>query len=413
MSDESMSGHDSMSGHESPSNYGSMNPVDQTQSTTGHAPGWYADPWRMGPWRWWDGEAWTAHVSQAEESKPRLPAWLSVPVIIGLLATIISMLLLLALSPGPTSYGIALGFVPLIIVMPVLSWLDRVEPEPRSSRIHALLWGGAVAGFVSGVVNSVVAVVSSEAWAAVVSAPLIEELMKGLGIIWALKRREVDGVMDGIVYAGWVALGFAIIEDVLYFSNAAEQGILTQVFLLRAIFTPFAHPLFTAWTGLAIGLAVARQQSVLANAFWGYGLAVASHAAWNGSLTYADETGNAAAIVIAAACFVLLFFAAVVTVVLIRRDQQRKFTELIPMLAQRHSLTPEEVGVFGNWKRMLATRRATPRSKRAAFDRVHASLARLALFYRRVGTGDPATEQLLANQLQQARAAQFAATAGQ
>lgn len=378
-----------------------------------HQPGWYADPWRVGPWRWWDGETWTAHVSQAEqEAKPRLPSWLSVPVILGIGATVLSMLLLLAYSPGPTLIGAVLGLVPLVIVLPVLTWLDRVEPEPRSSRIHAVLWGAAVAGFISGVVNSLVAIGAGEAWAAVVSAPLIEEFTKGLGIYWALRRREVDGIMDGIVYAGWVALGFAVIEDVLYFADAAEQGILTQVFILRALLTPFAHPLFTAWTGLAIGLAVARRQSVLANAFWGFGLAVASHAAWNGSLTFAGQTGNDAAIAIAALCFVALFIAAVVAVVLIRRDQQSKFTTLVPLLAQRHGLTPEEVGIFSNWQQMLATRRSLDRSQRPYFDKVHAALARLALFYRRQGQGDPATEQLLAGQLQQARSAQLDAAAG-
>lgn len=386
-----------------------MNHYDSPGAEATHLPGWYSDPWSMGTWRWWDGNAWTAHVNQAQESKPKLPSWLSIPVIIGLIATVLSILLLLAYSPKGTSIGLVLGLVPLLIVLPVLTWLDRVEPEPRSSRIHALLWGATLAGFVSGIVNTIVATVSSEAWAAVVSAPLIEEFMKGLGIYWALRRREVDGIMDGIVYAGWVALGFAVIEDVLYFSDAVDQGILTQVFVLRAFLTPFAHPLFTAWTGLAIGLAVARRQSVAANAFWGFGLAVASHAAWNGSLTFADQTGNEAAIGIAALCFIALFIAAIVTVVLIRRDQQRKFTELVPLLAQRHDLTSEEVGIFSNWQLMLSTRRALSRSQRPYFDKVHAALARLALFYRRQGATDPAAEQLLAGQLQQARSAQLAA----
>jgi membrane protease YdiL (CAAX protease family) len=31
-------------------------------------PGWYADPWRTAPYRWWDGQAWTAHVSAATAS---------------------------------------------------------------------------------------------------------------------------------------------------------------------------------------------------------------------------------------------------------------------------------------------------------------------------------------------------------
>ncbi len=389
-----------------------MSSYELPGAAAGHPPGWYADPWRIGPWRWWDGVAWTAHVSQAQETKPRLPSWLSIPVILGIIATVLSMLALLAYSPGPTLLGAVLGLVPLLIVLPVLTWLDRVEPEPRASKIHAVLWGAAVAGFVSGVVNSIVALGAGEDWAAVVSAPLIEEFTKGLGVYWALRRREVDGIMDGIVYAGWVALGFAVIEDVLYFADAAEQGILTQVFILRALLTPFAHPLFTSWTGLAIGLAVARRQSVLANAFWGFGLAVACHAAWNGSLTFAAQTGNEAAIAIAALCFVALFLAAAIAVVLIRRDQQNKFTTLVPLLAQRHGLTPQEVGIFGDWKQMLRTRRTLDRSQRPHFDKVHAALARLALFYRRQGQGDPATEQLLAGQLQQARSAQLAAATG-
>jgi RsiW-degrading membrane proteinase PrsW (M82 family) len=377
-----------------------------------HPPGWYVDPWHIAAWRWWDGETWTPHVHGGPESKPRLPSWSSVPVIVGMVATALTMLGLLVYSARATLVGAVLGLVPLLIVLPVLTWLDRVEPEPRPSRIHAVLWGAAVAGFVSGVVNTMVAFSAGEAWAAVVSAPMIEELTKGAGVYWALRRREIDGVMDGIVYAGWVALGFAVVEDITYFADALEQGILTEVFVLRALLTPFAHPLFTSWIGLAIGLAVARRQSVAANAFWGWGLAVACHGAWNGSLTFADQTGNDGAIAVAAVCFVALFLAAVVTVVLIRRDQQRKFTELVPLLAQRHGLTSEEVGIFGDWQRMLATRRALPRSKRPYFDKVHAALARLALFYRREGGSDPAAEQLLAGQLQQARQAQLATVTG-
>jgi hypothetical protein len=59
---------------------------------------------------------------------------------------------------------------------------------------------------------------------------------------------------------------------------------------------------------------------------------------------------------------------------------------------------------------MLATRRALPRSGRHHFDKVHAALARLALFYRREGGNDPANEQRLAGQLHQARSAQLAAS---
>lgn len=386
--------------------------VASHQPTEPAEPDWYQDPWHPARWRWWDGVAWTAHVHTSQSSKPVLPAWLSLPVLLGLLATPLLFLWLAVerLSVGPLLIGIVLGAVPLVLILPLFTWLDRVEPEPRSSRVHALLWGAAVAPFISFWVNTLVDGFYGFAWSAVVSAPVIEEVTKGLGVVWAVRRREVDGVMDGIIYASWIALGFAATENVLYFAQALEADVLVSTFIARGLVTPFAHPLFTAWIGLAIGLGVARRQSLVASAFWGWGLAVSCHALWNGTVAYVFEAQDAAAallLFLVAGLFIALFVAAIVTVILIRQHEQRKFVELVPFLAQRHGLTAQEVGVFGNWQQMLSTRRALPPSRRAHFDKVHAALARLALFHRRRDT-NVQTEQLLAEQLRQARAAQIA-----
>jgi RsiW-degrading membrane proteinase PrsW (M82 family) len=330
-----------------------------------------------------------------------LPSWLSLPVLVGALFIVPIVAILAILQP----VAIALGLVPLGIVLPVLAWLDRVEPEPRSSRIHAVLWGGTIAGLAALIVNSTVAAAAGPVASAVVSAPLVEEAAKGLGVYWAFRRREIDSVMDGIVYAGWTALGFAVVEDFSYFAGAASEGFLVPVFILRALLTPFAHPLFTSWIGLAIGLAVARRQSLAANLFWGYGLAVASHAAWNGSLSYAEETGNQSAVVIAALCFVALFLAAVITVILIRRHQQRWFVAAVPMLASRYGVSDGEARAFTHWRTMLMSRRSLPRRQRVHFDAVHAALARLAFLHSRPGPINPTDEKRLVDQLQRARSA--------
>ncbi len=390
-------------GRPEPTSWGSTETAPEADPASINA-GWYPDPWGVSAWRWWDGLAWTTYVGEATDHKPRLPSWLSVPVIIGSILTIPIVLFLTFSSP----LAILLGLFPFVIVLPVLAWLDRVEPEPRSSRIHAVLWGATVAGVVSGIVNTIVAGVAGEIAAAVISAPLIEEAMKGLGIIWAVRRREVDSVIDGIVYAGWVALGFAVVEDFLYFVNAEADGFLFQIFVLRALFTPFAHPLFTAWIGLAIGLAVAKRRPIALYSLWGFALAVGSHAAWNGSLSYAEESGNDAAIGIAALCFVALFVAAVVTVIVIRRGQQRRFVAAAPMLAQRYGVTPAEAYMFSDWRRMLSSRRSLPRARRTGFDAVHAALARLALLHERPGPLDEMAEKRLVDQLHRARAAAMA-----
>lgn len=328
-----------------------------------------------------------------------MPAWLSWPILIGSLIAVPFLVYVALVEP----LAVLAGLVPLLIVLPPLAWLDRVEPEPRPARLHAVLWGALVAGTVSALVNSLVFVFTNETVAAVISAPLVEEATKGLGIYWALRRHEVDGVVDGIVYAGWVALGFAVVEDIVYFFEAAADGILVPVFVVRALLTPFAHPLFTAWIGLAIGLAVARRTSVAANALWGYLLAVVSHAAWNGSLAYADQSGNEAALGLAALCFVALFVAAAVTAVVVRGGQRRQFESAVPLLAARYGIPDQEARVFSHWRTMLAARRNLPRRQRRDFDAVHASLARLAMLHGRAGPVDPADERRLADQLQQAR----------
>ena len=50
--------------------------------------GWYPDPTATNAWRWWNGHAWTAFTSGAgPERKPRLPRWLSVPVVVSQIRT--------------------------------------------------------------------------------------------------------------------------------------------------------------------------------------------------------------------------------------------------------------------------------------------------------------------------------------
>ncbi len=364
--------------------------------------GWYPDPWRIEPFRWWDGHMWTAHVGGQAQAKPKVPAWSSWPVIICGIPMVIISVVLAFTEP----LAVALGFVPLFIVGPVMIWLDRVEPEPIESKIHALLWGAVVATLVSLIVNTGVALAfNSEAVGAVGSAPIIEEIMKALGIVWMVKRKELDGVMDGFVYAGWVALGFAIVEDFLYFATAAEADQLAAVFFVRAILTPFAHPLFTAWTGLAVGRAVSKNKPIFPSILWGLGLAIAAHMAWNGSLVIGGGMGNAGVIILAILLFVILFIATAVVLVRFRAREQERFTSLVPFLAQHYGLSPGEVQIFSEWRTMLRTRKSLPKNQRKHFDGVHAALARLAVLYGREGDLDLVTEQRLRGQLQEARSA--------
>ncbi|WP_088818487.1 PrsW family intramembrane metalloprotease [Kytococcus aerolatus] len=122
-------------------------------------------------------------------------------------------------------------------------------------------------------------------------APFVEESLKGILLLglWWLRPRTIDGVVDGIVYAGVTAAGFAFVENILYFGMAGAEagaGGVTATFVLRGLFSPFAHPLFTVCIGIGVGRAVrSGAAGSWALPFLGWVGAVSLHAIWNFSTT--------------------------------------------------------------------------------------------------------------------------------
>jgi hypothetical protein len=129
---------------------------------------------------------------------------------------------------------------------------------------------------------------ASEVYGSSFSAPVVEEVAKAavlFGIFW-WRRDELNGVIDGIVYAALVGLGFAMTENVLYYGRGAvEEGIPGAVgtFVARGLLSPFAHPLFTAMTGIGLGIAaMSRSRGVrVAAPLLGLGVAILLHSLWN------------------------------------------------------------------------------------------------------------------------------------
>lgn len=182
------------------------------------------------------------------------------------------------------------------MVVPVFLWVDRMEAEPVRYLIFAFLWGALCAAVGAIILNTGIHLIflaahtdNADAVTAVVSAPVVEETLKGAAILFIAwrRRREFDGVIDGIVYAGMAGAGFAFSENILYLGRAfAEAGTsgLTEVFFLRCLMGPFAHPLFTACTGIGIGLAATVARSAAARIAYGTAGLVAAmglHAIWN------------------------------------------------------------------------------------------------------------------------------------
>ena len=89
----------------------------------------------------------------------------------------------------------------------VVFWVDRREPEPPRLLLAAFLWGAGISVLGATIVNDtatafgerVLGTGGGDLVGAVISAPVIEEALKGsflVGLPWQ-RRREFDGVVDG------------------------------------------------------------------------------------------------------------------------------------------------------------------------------------------------------------------------
>ena len=164
-----------------------------------------------------------------------------------------------------------IGFGTALVFAYVLYWLDRYEKEPLLLLGGVFLWGAVVAAGSAFLINTVLGLgiyvftgsdLATDLATGSIIAPLVEETLKGLAVlaVFLVFRREFDSVLDGIIYAGIAALGFAATENVYYiysygFEEGGWSGLLSLTFI-RVILVGWQHPFYTAFIG--IGLAIAR-----------------------------------------------------------------------------------------------------------------------------------------------------------
>jgi protease PrsW len=293
----------------------------------------------------------------------------------------IGMLGYLGYNIGVTA--LIIGLVAAILPVPALVacflWLDRYEPEPAKYLVFCFAWGAFVSTAAALVVNS------SAAWAferwgipdalvAVLVAPFIEELTKALGpflLMWR-RRREWSGITDGIVYCGLSAIGFAMVENILYLgghgyaSGADQYGPATgaqmvfALFIGRILLFGFAHPLFTSMTGVGLGIAARtgdRRIRVLAP-LAGLLLAMILHGSWNLIPTLAQATGENLILLYGFIGVMVPVFFGMVGLAVWLRGWEGKLTErTLPEYVRAGWLSPPEVAALGTLGRRHSARR--------------------------------------------------------
>ena len=277
----------------------------------------------------------------------------------GVVLVLVGLFLFAALGSEAFILCGVLALIPLGICLVGLRWIDRWEPEPRGALVFAFLWGAGVSVAITlllgGTVNEVLVMLlpltPADVITTVIQAPLVEEAAKGLGVLLLVfvRRSHFDGPLDGIVYAGVVGAGFAFTENILYFSAALFEagGVGLQlgfVFVLRGLFSPFAHVLFTAAIGLALGIAVRRPGTgrIVAGFAAGLAAAVAGHMFWNGGMALVADDFFLFYFLLQ----VPLFALAVGGVTWLRRQEQQLTRQRLAEYAAAGWFTPAEVNLL-------------------------------------------------------------------
>ncbi|WP_113699493.1 PrsW family intramembrane metalloprotease [Nonomuraea lactucae] len=314
--------------------------------------------------------------------RPPVPAQRpSKALLIGLVISSVLALVVLAVllvGGGPIGFGLSLllAVAPLPVLLAAVLSLDRLEPEPRLHLAFAFAWGAGVA-----IVLGIALTLAGQALFAragygtkvvdavgtVFLAPVIEEALKGSALLLLLRRRrEIDGLTDGIVYASMAGLGFAAVENVGYYLTAFnKEGVdaTVQLFVIRGLIDPLGHPIYTSMIGLGVAYALTRRGAArFAMIPLGYLAAVFLHGLWNGSATLESLPWLGAAYLVIMVALVLL----IVVTVRERRQLVARMGAYLPWYQQTGLVAQQDIAMLSS---LPARRRARKWARRAGLGR--------------------------------------------
>ncbi len=184
--------------------------------------------------------------------------------------------------------SLVVAVVPILVYLKIIWLMDRYDREPVGLLLGNFLWGafGAVLFAVIISIKTSELLMVSDYHSVVVIAPVIEEITKGVFLLWTVRRRSFDNMTDGMVYGMAIGLGFGMTENFIYFYGAETGSQWLFLVIVRTFFTAIMHAMSTGILGALIGLGKYRlhrfRYSLLIS---GFVLAVFMHFFWNYSVS--------------------------------------------------------------------------------------------------------------------------------
>jgi protease PrsW len=192
------------------------------------------------------------------------------------LVAILALVLIVAQrGVGPAVVGLVLGVLPIPVLVALVLYVDRLEPEPRAL-LAAIFGAGAGIAVLTSLLGRALntgaltapelaphaSVTAPVSIGAAIGGAILAQALNGLVLLALLASRptEIDGVEDGVVYGSMVGLGFGLVANVYGYAVAlnAGAGTLGGEFVKRGVVGPAFQALFTSLIGLGVAYAAAR-----------------------------------------------------------------------------------------------------------------------------------------------------------
>lgn len=168
------------------------------------------------------------------------------------------------------TYTIIAALLPVVLLLFYIYRKDRLQPEPIRWLWRAVMYGVGSALLTITVLSPIPSLSDlSSSFAATIPGAIVnafcyaampEEAAKLL-MLWLLIRKNpyFDEHLDGIVYATYVGLGFAGLENIMYLASNTDQ--LMTVAVSRALFSVPGHFFFAVAMGYFLSLAYFRTEN--------------------------------------------------------------------------------------------------------------------------------------------------------
>lgn len=302
-----------------------------------------------------------------------------------------------SLQPTAVVVGISAAILPVPFLIGCFLWLGRYNPRPAKYLLFAFGWGACVATAVAVGLNTLGAILyakvefpwpepEAQSWADVFTAttvaPVTEEIMKALGplLILLLRRKHFTGLVDALMYCGLSAVGFAMVENILYLGRGFDTGsegigaaggalIATMTFIMRILFTGFAHPLFTAMTAIGLGVARRRKRGLgrVAIPLIMLLAAMLLHGLWN----LMASLGPVVLLSGYVSVMMPIFFTAVGGALWIRASEARLAVHILSDYVDAGWFSPPEIAALATYRRRDSAKRW---ARRVAGDEGHKAM---------------------------------------